>query len=87
MRVFACYVMSKLQRHRCPTFGALRPRNRRGQTGRYIFIYIEEDLYVCVCVCVCVRARVRACVCACNSHSPHLGRLSAKQELQKKFLL
>jgi hypothetical protein len=24
MRVFACYVVSKLQRHRCPTFRALR---------------------------------------------------------------
>jgi hypothetical protein len=32
-----------LQRHRCPTFGALRPRNRRGQTGRYIFIYIDVE--------------------------------------------
>jgi hypothetical protein len=41
MRVFACYVVSKLQRHWCPTFGALQPRNRRGQTGRYIFIYID----------------------------------------------
>jgi hypothetical protein len=41
MRVFACYVVSKLQRHRCPTFGALLPRNRHGQTGRYIFIYID----------------------------------------------
>jgi hypothetical protein len=44
MRVFACYVVSKLQRHRCPTFGALRTRNRRGQTGRYIFIYIDITL-------------------------------------------
>jgi hypothetical protein len=43
MRVLACYVVSKLQRHRCPTFGALRPRNRRGQTGRYIFIYIDVE--------------------------------------------
>jgi hypothetical protein len=34
-------LVSKLQRHRCPTFGVLRPRNRRGQTGRYIFIYID----------------------------------------------
>jgi hypothetical protein len=41
MRVFACYVVSKLQRHRYPTFGALRLRTRRVQTGRYIFIYIE----------------------------------------------
>jgi hypothetical protein len=41
MRVFACYVVSKLQRHRCPTFGALRLRTRRVQTGRYIFIYID----------------------------------------------
>jgi hypothetical protein len=24
-----------------PYFRALRPRNRRGQTGRYIFIYID----------------------------------------------
>jgi hypothetical protein len=35
--------VSKLQRHRCHTFGALRPRNRRGQTGRYIFIYIDVE--------------------------------------------
>jgi hypothetical protein len=41
MRVFASYVMSKLQRHRCPTFGALRLRTRRVQTDRYIFIYID----------------------------------------------
>jgi hypothetical protein len=41
MRVFACYVVSKLQRHRCPTFGALLLRTRRVQTGRYIFIYID----------------------------------------------
>jgi hypothetical protein len=34
--------VSKLQRHRCPTFGALRFRTRRGQTGRYIFIYIDS---------------------------------------------
>jgi hypothetical protein len=40
---FACYVVSKLQRHRCPTFGALRFRTRRGQTGRYIFIYIDVE--------------------------------------------
>jgi hypothetical protein len=33
--------VSKLQRHRCPTFGTLRFRTRRGQTGRYIFIYID----------------------------------------------
>jgi hypothetical protein len=44
MRVFACYVVSKLQRHRCPTFGALRFRTRHGQTGRYIFIYIDFGL-------------------------------------------
>jgi hypothetical protein len=43
MRVFACYVVSKLQRHRCPTFGALRLRTRRVQTGRYIFIYIDVE--------------------------------------------
>jgi hypothetical protein len=43
MRVFACYGVSKLQRQRCPTFGALRPRRRRGQTGSYIFIYIDEE--------------------------------------------
>jgi hypothetical protein len=41
MRVFACYVVSKLQRHRCPTFGALRLQTRHVQTGRYIFIYID----------------------------------------------
>jgi hypothetical protein len=40
-RAFACDVVSKLQRHQCHTFGALRPRNRLGQTGRYIFIYID----------------------------------------------
>jgi hypothetical protein len=45
MRVFACYVVSKLQRHRCPTFGALRLRTRRVETGHYIFIYI--DIYFC----------------------------------------
>jgi hypothetical protein len=39
--------VSKLQRHRCPTFGALRPRNRRGQTGRYIFIYIDNEATGC----------------------------------------
>jgi hypothetical protein len=43
MRVFACYVVSKLQRHRCPTFGALRLRTRLVQTGRYIFIYIDSN--------------------------------------------
>jgi hypothetical protein len=42
MSVFACYVGSKLQRHRCPTFGALRLRTKRVQTGRYIFIYIDK---------------------------------------------
>jgi hypothetical protein len=41
MRVFACYVVSKLQRHRCPTFGALRPRTQRtnGQLHFYIYRY------------------------------------------------
>jgi hypothetical protein len=29
MRVFACYVVSKLQRHRCPIFGAIRFRTQR----------------------------------------------------------
>jgi hypothetical protein len=29
MRVFSCYVVSKLQRHRCLTFGALRFRTQR----------------------------------------------------------
>jgi hypothetical protein len=38
MRVFACYVVSKLQCHRCPTFGAFR----RVQTGRYIFILLLD---------------------------------------------
>jgi hypothetical protein len=46
MCVFACYVVSKLQRHRCPTFRALRPRNQHGQTGRYIFIYIDRYIKV-----------------------------------------
>jgi hypothetical protein len=46
MRVFACSVVSKLQRHQCPTFGALRFRTNRGQTDSYIFIYIRVD-YVC----------------------------------------
>jgi hypothetical protein len=41
MRVFACYVVSKLQRHRCPTFGALRFRANNAQTDSYIFIYID----------------------------------------------
>jgi hypothetical protein len=45
-RAFACDVVSKLQRHRCPTFGALRPRNPRGQTGCYIFIYIDMSYEV-----------------------------------------
>jgi hypothetical protein len=44
MRVFACYVVSKLQRHRCPTFGALRFRTNRGQTDSYIFIYIDNEI-------------------------------------------
>jgi hypothetical protein len=41
MRVFACYVVSKFQRHRCPTFGALRPRTQRtnGQLHFYIYRY------------------------------------------------
>jgi hypothetical protein len=43
MSLFACYVVSKLKRHRCPTFGALRLRTRRVQTGRYIFIYIDVE--------------------------------------------
>jgi hypothetical protein len=42
MRVFACYVVSKLQRHRCPTFGALRFRTNNAQTDSYIFIYIDS---------------------------------------------
>jgi hypothetical protein len=42
MRVFACYVVSKLQRHRCPAFGALRFRTNNAQTDSYIFIYIDE---------------------------------------------
>jgi hypothetical protein len=49
MRAFACDV-SKLQRHRCPTFGALWPWRRRGQTGSYIFIYI--DLLQCTTILV-----------------------------------
>jgi hypothetical protein len=43
MRVFACYVVPKLQRHRCPTFGALRFRINRGQTDSYIFINIDVE--------------------------------------------
>jgi hypothetical protein len=53
MRVFACYVVSKLKRHRCPTFGALRLQTRRVQTGRYIFIYIDkliQCLYINICL-------------------------------------
>jgi hypothetical protein len=42
MRVFACYVVSKLQSHRCPTFGALRFRTNNAQTDSYIFIYIDN---------------------------------------------
>jgi hypothetical protein len=45
MRVFACYGVSKLQRHRCPTFGALRFRTHRGQTDSYI-LYIHIDIKV-----------------------------------------
>jgi hypothetical protein len=48
MRVFACYVVSKLQRHRCPTFGALRFRTNRGQTNSYIFIYMHNKLQTMV---------------------------------------
>jgi hypothetical protein len=40
MRVFACYVVSKLQRHRWTSFGALRFRTNNVQTDSYIFIYI-----------------------------------------------
>jgi hypothetical protein len=43
MRVFACYVVSKLQRHRCHTFRALRFRTNRGQTDSYIFICIDVE--------------------------------------------
>jgi hypothetical protein len=43
MRVFACYVVSKLQRHRCPTLGALRFRTNNAQTDNYIFIYIDVE--------------------------------------------
>jgi hypothetical protein len=43
MRVFACYVVSKLQRHRCPTFGTLRFRTNNAQTDSYIFIYIDVE--------------------------------------------
>jgi hypothetical protein len=43
MRVFACYVVSKLQRHRCLTFGTLRFRTNNAQTDSYIFIYIDKD--------------------------------------------
>jgi hypothetical protein len=56
MRVFACFVVSKLQRHRCPTFGALRLRTRRVQTGCYIFIYIryisfrEPRIFICMII-------------------------------------
>jgi hypothetical protein len=39
MRVFACYVVSKLQRHRCPTFGALRPRTLRTNGQLHFYIY------------------------------------------------
>jgi hypothetical protein len=41
MGVFACYFVSKLQRHRCPTFGALRFRTNNAQTDSYIFTYID----------------------------------------------
>jgi hypothetical protein len=42
MRVFACYVVSKLLRHRCRIFGALRFRTNNAQTDSYIFIYIDS---------------------------------------------
>jgi hypothetical protein len=41
MRVFACYVVSKLQRHRCPTFVALRPRTQRTNGQLHLYIYID----------------------------------------------
>jgi hypothetical protein len=40
MRVFACYVVSKLQRHRCPTFGALRFRTNKKRTNGQLNFYI-----------------------------------------------
>jgi hypothetical protein len=39
MHVFACYVVSKLQRHWCPTFGALRPRTQRTNGQLHFYIY------------------------------------------------
>jgi hypothetical protein len=42
MRVFACYVVSKLQRHRCPTFRdySLHTYTRKRSS---IFIYIDYN--------------------------------------------
>jgi hypothetical protein len=52
MRVFACYVLSKLQRHRCPTFGALRFRTNNAQTDSYIFIYIDRYIFCQNATCI-----------------------------------
>jgi hypothetical protein len=42
MCVFACHVVSKLQRNRCPTFRDLRfPTNAR-QTELHFYIYIDN---------------------------------------------
>jgi hypothetical protein len=39
MRVFACYVVSKLQRNRCPTFRDFRSSTNAPQTELHFYIY------------------------------------------------
>jgi hypothetical protein len=48
MRVFACYVVSKLQRHQCPTFGALRPRTQRTNGQLHFYIYRLSTTNTCL---------------------------------------
>jgi hypothetical protein len=47
MRVFACNVVSKLQRNRCITFGDWRSRTN-WPLQFYIYIYIYYIIYTCV---------------------------------------
>jgi hypothetical protein len=50
MRAFACYVVSKLQRHRCPTFGAL-PLRTITRTNWPLHFYIYRWCHVRWWVC------------------------------------
>jgi hypothetical protein len=83
MRVFACYVVSKLQRHRCPTFGDLRPRNRRIQTGRYIFIHIDRYIKV---TSKHARNRMQRCVKFATKSVHYFRRFEVINELAVTFL-